>query len=106
MGPVRVAGPAHGERPDGGGAGACGSARRVGAHRTRRCRQWAGSGVCLGAERGGVGARGVDYNEHALSSGGDAVAAAYVECQVGGRTLWGVGIDGDISTATLKAVVS
>ncbi|PDQ35537.1 MAG: 2-isopropylmalate synthase [Candidatus Lumbricidophila eiseniae] len=54
----------------------------------------------------GVGARVLDYNEHALSSGGDAVAAAYVECQVGGRTLWGVGIDGDISTATLKAVVS
>jgi len=54
----------------------------------------------------GVNARVLDYNEHALSSGGDAVAAAYVECQVGGRTLWGVGIDGDISTATLKAVVS
>ncbi len=47
-----------------------------------------------------------DYVEHALSSGGDAKAAAYVELQVGARRLWGVGIDGDISTASLKAVVS
>jgi 2-isopropylmalate synthase len=48
----------------------------------------------------------LDYSEHALSAGGDALAAAYVECQVDGRTLWGVGIDADISTASLKAVVS
>lgn len=47
-----------------------------------------------------------DYVEHAMSSGGDAKAAAYVELQVGDRRLWGVGIDGDISTASLKAVVS
>jgi 2-isopropylmalate synthase len=47
-----------------------------------------------------------DYVEHALGSGGDAVAAAYVECSVGSRPLWGVGIDADISTASLKAVVS
>lgn len=47
-----------------------------------------------------------DYVEHAMSSGGDAKAAAYVELQVGERRLWGVGIDGDISTASLKAVVS
>ncbi|MET0974650.1 MAG: alpha-isopropylmalate synthase regulatory domain-containing protein, partial [Leifsonia sp.] len=33
-------------------------------------------------------------------------AAAYVECVVEGVTLWGVGIDGDISTASLKAVIS
>lgn len=47
-----------------------------------------------------------DYVEHALSSGGDAQAAAYVELQVDGERLWGVGIDGDISTASLKAIVS
>ncbi|WP_173923917.1 2-isopropylmalate synthase [Agromyces sp. Marseille-P2726] len=58
----------------------------------------------LGAE--GVDVRVLDYSEHALSAGGDALAAAYVECQVGGRTLWGVGVDADISTASLKAVVS
>ena len=39
-------------------------------------------------------------------AGGDAHAAAYVECQVDGRTLWGVGVDADIATASLKAVVS
>ena len=47
-----------------------------------------------------------DYVEHALSAGGDAQAAAYVELQVDGERLWGVGIDGDISTASLKAIVS
>ncbi|MGV9193119.1 2-isopropylmalate synthase [Microbacterium sp. MC2] len=47
-----------------------------------------------------------DYVEHALSAGGDAQAAAYVELNVDGERLWGVGIDGDISTASLKAIVS
>ena len=47
-----------------------------------------------------------DYVEHALSASGDALAAAYVELEVDGQTLWGVGIDGDISTASLKAIVS
>jgi 2-isopropylmalate synthase len=47
-----------------------------------------------------------DYVEHTLGASGDAQAAAYVELQVGDRRLWGVGIDGDISTASLKAVVS
>ena len=47
-----------------------------------------------------------DYVEHTLSAGGDAQAAAYVDLQVDGERLWGVGIDGDISTASLKAIVS
>jgi 2-isopropylmalate synthase len=47
-----------------------------------------------------------DYVEHALSAGGDAQAAAYIELQVDGERLWGVGIDSDISTASLKAIVS
>jgi 2-isopropylmalate synthase len=50
--------------------------------------------------------RVLDYAEHALSSGGDAVAAAYVECAIGERVLWGVGIDPSIVTASLKAIVS
>ncbi len=50
--------------------------------------------------------RVLDYAEHALSAGGDAVAAAYVECLVGDRVLWGVGIDANIVTASLKAVIS
>jgi 2-isopropylmalate synthase len=50
--------------------------------------------------------RVLDYAEHALSSGGDAIAAAYVECAVGGRVLWGVGLDPNIVTASLKAVIS
>jgi 2-isopropylmalate synthase len=54
----------------------------------------------------GYDVRVLDYAEHALSSGGDAKAAAYLECAVDGRVLWGVGIDGNIVTASLKAVVS
>jgi 2-isopropylmalate synthase len=50
--------------------------------------------------------RVLDYNEHALSSGGDAIAAAYVECVVGGEIHWGVGLDPNIVTASLRAVVS
>jgi 2-isopropylmalate synthase len=50
--------------------------------------------------------RVLDYNEHALSEGGDAIAAAYVECAVRGEILWGVGLDANIVTASLKAVVS
>ncbi len=50
--------------------------------------------------------RVLDYNEHALSSGGDAIAAAYVECAVRGELLWGVGLDANIVTASLKAVIS
>ncbi|MFP5334493.1 MAG: 2-isopropylmalate synthase [Actinomycetes bacterium] len=54
----------------------------------------------------GVDVRVLDYHEHAMSAGGDATAAAYVECAVGDRVLWGVGIDPNIVTASLKAVVS
>jgi 2-isopropylmalate synthase len=56
------------------------------------------------AGRGEV--RVLDYHEHALSSGGDAIAAAYVECAVGEKVLWGVGLDANIVTASLKAVIS
>lgn len=57
-------------------------------------------------ERGGIDVSLYDYQEHAMSAGGDAFAAAYVELNVSGRVLWGVGIDADISTASLKAIVS
>ncbi len=58
----------------------------------------------------GVHARVLDYSEHALSAGGDALAAAYVEVEVGtgadSRILWGVGRHSSIVTASLKAVIS
>jgi 2-isopropylmalate synthase len=50
--------------------------------------------------------RVLDYVEHALSAGGDARAAAYLECAIDGQVVWGVGIDSSITTASLKAVVS
>lgn len=57
-------------------------------------------------EQLGVQVRLLDYVEHTLSAGGDAQAAAYIELVVGEETLWGVGIDGDIATASLKALIS
>ncbi len=54
----------------------------------------------------GVDVRVLDYAEHALGAGGDARAASFVECEIGDRVLWGVGIDHNIVTASLKAVVS
>lgn len=47
-----------------------------------------------------------DYVEHAMSEGADAVAAAYVDLDVDGHRLWGVGVDPDTTRATLKAIVS
>ena len=49
----------------------------------------------------------VDYSEHAIGHGTDAQAAAYLECRTGdGRIVWGVGIDTDIATASVRAVLS
>jgi 2-isopropylmalate synthase len=54
----------------------------------------------------GYDVRVLDYTEHALTAGDDARAAAYVECTVGDRVLWGVGVHSSIVTASLRAVVS
>ena len=52
----------------------------------------------------------LDYSEHALEVGGDARAAAYVECQIGvgddAQVFWGVGIDPSITSASMKAILS
>src|SRR5690554_770912 len=48
----------------------------------------------------------LDYHEHAMTGGGDAQAAAYVECEIDNEIMWGVGIDPSITTATLKAIIS
>jgi 2-isopropylmalate synthase len=53
-----------------------------------------------------VSVRVLDYAEHALSSGGDAEAVAYVEAEVDGGVVWGVGRDRNIVTASLRAVAS
>ncbi|MGB5937621.1 MAG: alpha-isopropylmalate synthase regulatory domain-containing protein, partial [Ornithinimicrobium sp.] len=50
--------------------------------------------------------RVLDYAEHALSSGDDAIAAAYVECAIDGEVRWGVGIDPNIVTASLRGITS
>jgi 2-isopropylmalate synthase len=54
----------------------------------------------------GVHLRILDYAEHALSEGDDSLAAAYIECEIGDAIFWGVGVDGSITRASLKAFVS
>ncbi len=61
---------------------------------------------CDALAQHGIDVRVLDYAEHAMSAGGDATAASYVECAVGGQVLWGVGIDPSITTSSLKAIVS
>ena len=52
----------------------------------------------------------MDYAEHAMTAGTDAMAASYVECQIGespeSSIIWGVGIDSSITTSSLKAIIS
>ena len=62
------------------------------------------SGVDLGF--GALGVRVLDYNEHALTSGRDAEAAAYLEIEIGERVFWGVGISESTTQASLRAVIS
>lgn len=58
----------------------------------------------------GVDASIMDYVEHTMSVGTNAMAASYVECQVGEaddtQIVWGVGIDSSITTSALKAIIS
>ena len=50
--------------------------------------------------------RVMDYREHAIGSGANAQAVAYLELRVGDHTLFGVGMDADILTASLKKILS
>jgi 2-isopropylmalate synthase len=54
----------------------------------------------------GFHARVLDYTEHALTQGTDAQAAAYVECEIGSQVFWGVGVDTNTVTASMRAVLS
>ncbi|MDP3907142.1 2-isopropylmalate synthase [Novosphingobium sp.] len=59
------------------------------------------------ADSFGVALEVRDYSEHAMGAGSDARAAAYVECVTAdGKTIWGVGIDEDVATASVRAVLS
>ncbi|WP_395394724.1 2-isopropylmalate synthase [Novosphingobium sp. BL-8A] len=59
------------------------------------------------AESFGVNLEVRDYAEHSMGKSSDARAAAYVECVTpDGRTIWGVGIDEDVATASVRAVLS
>jgi 2-isopropylmalate synthase len=65
------------------------------------------SGVVAALAEAGAALDVIDYNEHAIGHGADAQAAAYVECRTAdGRTVFGVGIDADIATASVRAVLS
>ena len=65
------------------------------------------SGVVAALAEAGVPLEVVDYNEHAIGHGADAQAAAYLECRTAdGRTVFGVGLDPDIATASVRAALS
>lgn len=64
------------------------------------------SAFCHIMQSNGIEVQVADYYEHAMSAGGDANAAAYLECTINGGTFWGVGIDPSTTTASLKAVIS
>ncbi|WP_433375653.1 2-isopropylmalate synthase [Streptosporangium sp. CA-115845] len=64
------------------------------------------SAFCEALARVGIEVRVLDYAEHALSAGTDAKAASYIECEIAGQALWGVGIDANTTAAALKAVIS
>jgi 2-isopropylmalate synthase len=64
------------------------------------------SAFCDALASVGVDVRVLDYNEHALTAGTDAQAAAYVEGEIGGSVFWGVGIDTNTVTASMRAVLS
>jgi 2-isopropylmalate synthase len=48
----------------------------------------------------------LDYKEHAIGAGTDVNAVSYMELDVDGREIWGVGMHSDITTSSLRAIVS
>jgi 2-isopropylmalate synthase len=64
------------------------------------------SAFCAALASVGIEARVLDYAEHALTEGTDAQAASYVELTVGGTSFWGVGIDTNTATASMRAILS
>lgn len=64
------------------------------------------SAFCAALASVGIEARVLDYAEHALTEGTDAQAASYVEVAVAGETFWGVGIDTNTATASMRAILS
>ena len=64
------------------------------------------SSVIAAVDGLGVGLDVIDYTEHTLGIGSDAQAAAYLECRTAaGKTVWGVVIDADVATASVRAVL-
>jgi 2-isopropylmalate synthase len=64
------------------------------------------SAFCDALATVGIEARVLDYTEHALTQGTDAQAASYVECEIGGQVYWGVGVDTNTASASMRAVLS
>lgn len=58
----------------------------------------------------GINVSVMDYVEHTMTASTDAMAASYVECEIGeepeATVIWGVGIDSSIITSSLKAIIS
>jgi 2-isopropylmalate synthase len=64
------------------------------------------SAFCAALGSVGIDVQVLDYAEHTLTEGTDAQAASYVECSIQGSAFWGVGIDVNSATASLRAILS
>ena len=64
------------------------------------------SAFCAALASIGIDVRVLDYAEHALTEGTDAQAASYVEVATGNGSLWGVGVDTNTATASMRAILS
>jgi 2-isopropylmalate synthase len=58
------------------------------------------------AKASGQTIRVVNYHEHSVGTGSGAQAVAYLELRIDERTLFGVGMDSNIVSASLKAITS
>ena len=64
------------------------------------------SALTVAFAKAGVAFEVVDYSEHAVTEGADAVAVCYIRARVDGREVWGVGMDTSVLTAMVRAAVS
>ena len=64
------------------------------------------SALTVALAEAGIGFEVLDYSEHAVASGADAVAACYIRSRAGGREVWGVGMHTSVLTAMVRAAVS
>jgi 2-isopropylmalate synthase len=64
------------------------------------------SALTVALAKAGIQFEVLDYSEHAVTEGADAVAACYIKARVDGREAWGAGLNTSVLTAMVRAAVS